>query len=90
LSSARHGDGPNTKEEATSVEVLIGVDPHKATNVVTKRSTSKERWSGRRPSQQTAKDCGPWSGGQNASRSGAGPWRAQEASDARWYRSTQR
>jgi len=26
-------DGPNTKE-ATSVEVLIGVDPHKATNVV--------------------------------------------------------
>jgi transposase len=30
----RHdGDGPNTKE-ATSVEVLIGVDPHKATNVV--------------------------------------------------------
>jgi transposase len=27
------GDGPNTKE-ATSVEVLIGVDPHKATNVV--------------------------------------------------------
>jgi transposase len=30
----RHdGDGPNTKE-ATSVEVLIGVDPHKATNVL--------------------------------------------------------
>ena len=34
LSSVRHdGDGPNAKE-ATSVEVLIGVDPHKATNVV--------------------------------------------------------
>jgi transposase len=30
----RHdGDGPNAKE-ATSVEVLIGVDPHKATNVL--------------------------------------------------------
>jgi transposase len=30
----RHdGDGPNTKE-ATSVEVLIGVDPHKVTNVL--------------------------------------------------------
>jgi hypothetical protein len=27
------GDGPNAKE-ARSVEVLIGVDPHKATNVV--------------------------------------------------------
>jgi hypothetical protein len=34
LSSVHHdGDGPNTKE-ATSVEVLIGVDPHKATNFV--------------------------------------------------------
>jgi transposase len=36
VSSVRHdddGDGPNAKE-ARSVEVLIGVDPHKATNVV--------------------------------------------------------
>jgi transposase len=35
LSSVRHddGDGPNAKE-AESVEVLIGVDPHKAPNVV--------------------------------------------------------
>jgi hypothetical protein len=69
--------------------VVIGVDPHKVTNVVAYRTTSKENWSGRRPSWQTAKDCGPYSVGQSASRNVVGLWRAQEeASGAPWHRSS--
>lgn len=62
------------------MEVLIGVDPHKAANVVAAIDEQGELVGQRRPSRLLAKDCGPWSGGQSASRSGAGRLRAQVAS----------
>jgi hypothetical protein len=87
-SSVRHddGDSPNAKE-ATSVQVLIGVDPHKAANVVAAIDEQGEL-AGSRSSPLPAKDCGPCSGGQSASRSGAVRLRAQAAWGAPWRRSS--
>jgi hypothetical protein len=71
------------------MEVVIGVDPHSRRQTSFRRSTSKENWSGRRLSQQIAKDCGLCSGGQSVSQSAVGLWRAQEeASDDLWHRSS--
>ena len=84
----RHdGDGPNTKE-ATSVEVLIGVDPQKATNVVAAIDEQGELV-GQETFPATRKGLRAlerW--GQSASRSGAGRWRAQVASGDPWLRSS--
>jgi transposase len=66
------------------VEVLIGVDPHKATNVIAAINEQGEVIGQRRPSRLPGKDCGLWSAGQSASRSAAGQWRGQVASDVRW------
>ena len=69
----RHdGDGPNTKE-ATSVEVLIGVDLHKATNVVVAAIDEQGELVGQETFPATRKGLRAlerW--GQSASRSGAG------------------
>jgi transposase len=71
------------------MEVVIGVDPHSRRQTSFRLSTSKENWSGRRLSQQIAKDCGLCSGGQSVSQSAVGLWRAQEeASDDLWHRSS--
>jgi hypothetical protein len=69
------------------MEVLIGVDPHKATNVVAAIDEQGELVGQQTFPATRKKDCGPCSGGQSASRSGAGRWRAQAASGDPWRRS---
>ena len=69
------------------MEVLIGVDPHKATNVVA-AVDEQGGLVGQRTSRQTARECGLWSAGRTAFRSAVGPWRALAASVAHWHRSS--
>lgn len=70
------------------MEIVIGVDPHKATNVVAAideqgELVGQETFPANRKGLRTLQSVG-----QSASRNAVGLWRAQVASDARWHRSS--
>ena len=70
------------------MEIVIGVDPHKATNVVAAideqgELVGQETFPANRKGQRTLQRSK-----QSASRNAVGLWRTQAASGARWHRSS--
>jgi hypothetical protein len=70
------------------MEIVIGVDPHKATNVVAAideqgELVGQETFPANRKGLRTLERSK-----QSASRNAVGLWRAQVASGARWHRSS--